>query len=69
MVEKSVKIFSIRLEKLQKGIGELKQVVDDMLVDSAKNQFDEAPEYKLKAIQMIIDDIERSVDDMKMVWR
>ena len=69
MVEKSVKIFSIRLVKLQQCIeGLRKDVVEDLLLDPSKDLLAEAPQYKLEAIRMVIDAIGEQVSDMKMIW-
>jgi hypothetical protein len=66
VVEKSVKIFSIDLSRLQRTVGELKEVVDSMLIDPNRDDLDEAPEYKQEAMNMMIIDIKKMVKDIKL---
>jgi len=65
VVEKSVKIFSIDLYKLQRTVGELNEVVETMLIDPSRDDLHEAPEYKQEAMNMMIIDIKKMVKDIE----
>ncbi len=65
MVEKHVKIFSIRLTKLQRAVGDLNEVVKEYLIDQNADDMDETPEYKLKAIKFMVLSIDTLLQDMR----
>jgi hypothetical protein len=66
VVEKCVKIFSIDIGKLQRNVGDLKEVVDTMLIDENRDDLDEAPEFKQEAMNMMIIDIKKMIKDIEL---
>jgi len=67
MIEKFVKLFSVRLDKLQRTVGEMKEIVDTMLIDNSVDDFSKLPEYKQEAIRMILDALELQIRTYKLL--
>lgn len=65
MVEKHVKIFNIRLKKLQQAAADASDIVSNMLIEQNRDDLCEAPEYKLKSMRMIMNGLSDLVSDMK----
>lgn len=65
MVEKHVKIFSIRLTKLQASVQDLNKMVIEYLINKDADDFAEVPEYVKNAVQIVVIQLDWLVQSLK----
>lgn len=70
MVEKSVKIFSIRMGEIQECIEVLKrEIVYNILSNFPRDGLSKAQWDEMKTIATLIDEMSKNVDKMRMLWK